>query len=151
MLYPATETCPQSKKFARRMPGETNATLVVTNMQPTNAGTYTVVMSNSVSWVTAQAVVSYGVPISILTAPQNQVAEPGTNVTLGVTVTGTGPITYDWQFDGTNMPSETNATLVITNMQASDAGTYTVTVSDSVSVVTCHARSIGRGSVRTIG
>ena len=25
MLYPATETCPQSKKFARRMPGETNA------------------------------------------------------------------------------------------------------------------------------
>ena len=25
MLYPATETCPQSKKFARRMPGESNA------------------------------------------------------------------------------------------------------------------------------
>src|ERR1700730_9425572 len=25
MLYPATETCPQSKKFARRMPGATNA------------------------------------------------------------------------------------------------------------------------------
>jgi ABC-type transporter MlaC component len=119
--------------------GATNGTLTISNMQSFAAGTYTVVMSNSVSVVTTQAVVGFANPVSISSAPQSQVAGPGTNVTLAVSASGGTPINYAWQFDGVFLDGATNSTLVITNMQASDTGTYTVVVSNLVSVVTAQA------------
>jgi len=119
--------------------GATNDTLTINNMQASEAGTYTVVMNNSVSVVTAQAVVSFGNPIFITSPPQSQVAGPGTNITLAVNATGSGPISYAWQFDGTILNGETNSALTITNMQASEAGTYTVAISNLVSIVVTQA------------
>jgi hypothetical protein len=108
-------------------------------MQASDAGTYTVVVSNLVSVVTAQAVVSFDNPVFISSPPQSQIAGSGTNVTLVVNASGGTPITYAWQFDGAFLDGATNSTLTITNMQASDAGTYTVMVSNLVSVVTAQA------------
>jgi len=121
------------------LPGATDRTLTINNMQPFNAGTYSVTVSNAVSVVTTQAVVSYGLPITISAPPQSQSAGQGTNVSLGVSLNGSGPISYTWQFDGTNLDDETNATLTITNMQASDAGTYTVVASNCISMATAQA------------
>jgi hypothetical protein len=119
--------------------GATNSTLAVSNMQSSMAGTYTVVVSNLISVVTTQAVVSYVPPVVILSGPQRQSAGPGTNATFGVSVSGGGPISYTWQFDGTNLAGATDSTLTITNMQPSEAGTYTVVASNSVSTATAQA------------
>lgn len=37
--------------------------------------------------------------------PTNQAAFLGSNVVFDVTVSGTGPFTYQWQFNGTNLPN----------------------------------------------
>ena len=44
-------------------------------------------------------------PPAITTQPANQTAPPGTNVTFSVAVAGTGPFTYQWQFNGANIPN----------------------------------------------
>ncbi|MBU6402916.1 MAG: serine/threonine protein kinase, partial [Verrucomicrobia bacterium] len=44
-------------------------------------------------------------PPTITTQPTNQTAFVGSTVTLVVVVTGTGPFDYQWQLNGTNIPS----------------------------------------------
>ena len=40
---------------------------------------------------------------TITTQPANQTNLAGANVTFSVAVSGTGPFTYQWQFNGTNL------------------------------------------------
>jgi len=63
--------------------------------------------------------------------PQSQSAVLGSNVTFSVSVSGTEPFSYAWRFHGTNLPNATNATLLIANVQLSDAGPYSVYVFNS--------------------
>jgi hypothetical protein len=48
---------------------------------------------------------------------------------FNVGVTGTPPFTYQWFFNGTNLlDGATSATLTLTNVAATQAGTYSVSV-----------------------
>jgi hypothetical protein len=52
------------------------------------------------------------------------------------TSTNGSPIRYQWVFHGAPLPGATNATLVLTNVGTTAAGSYAVTVSDGVEFVT---------------
>ena len=41
----------------------------------------------------------------ITNQPTNQIVLNGSNVSFSVTVSGTWPFTYQWQFNGTNLPN----------------------------------------------
>ncbi|HEX7862078.1 MAG TPA: immunoglobulin domain-containing protein [Verrucomicrobiae bacterium] len=60
----------------------------------------------------------------------------GGPLTLTANVSGTAPITFTWQLEGTNVPGGGNATLTITNISADNAGTYTLIASNSAQSVT---------------
>jgi len=75
---------------------------------------------------------------AISTPPQDQVVNIGGDAVFSVEATGTGSITYQWLFNGNPIAGATNHTLVITNVQSSDAGTYTVIV-DNGSVTSTSA------------
>jgi endonuclease/exonuclease/phosphatase family metal-dependent hydrolase len=45
--------------------------------------------------------------------------------------TGSGPLSYQWQFGTTILPGATNATFTINHVEASEAGQYSVTVSNA--------------------
>src|SRR5208337_5161023 len=47
-----------------------------------------------------------------------------------------GSLSYQWQFNGTNIANATNATLTLTNVQITNDGVYTVSVSNLVGVTT---------------
>ncbi len=49
---------------------------------------------------------------------------------MSVSATGTG-LTYQWQFNGTNIPGATSSTLNLANLTATNAGAYRVVVSSS--------------------
>lgn len=68
-----------------------------------------------------------------------QTAVIGGSVTLGVTVTATGPITYQWKRNGVNIPGATDATLTLTNVQAAQGGNYSVVVSNLLGTITSNA------------
>ncbi|HTY86563.1 MAG TPA: LamG-like jellyroll fold domain-containing protein [Candidatus Acidoferrum sp.] len=69
-------------------------------------------------------------PPKILYQPLSQVATIGHDVTLTVLASGTPVISYQWTWNGTNMNNATNATLLLTNVQFSQAGNYAVQISN---------------------
>lgn len=64
------------------------------------------------------------VPPAIYAHPTNQTVRVGTNVTLSASALGTRPFFHQWLKDGSAVPGATNATLVLSNVQPSNAGAY---------------------------
>jgi hypothetical protein len=106
---------------------------------PAGQTNYIVVEGENGASGTVQLNIGFGIPLSIISPPQPQAVGPGTNVNLSVGVSGSGPISYTWQFNGTNLFGATSSTLTIPSMQAFFAGSYTVIVSNSISIVTTQA------------
>jgi hypothetical protein len=75
-------------------------------------------------------VVPFGSPPVITTQPTNQTVVVGSAATFSVTASGTPPPSYQWSFNGTNIPGAINMTLVLTNVQFVQAGSYAVLVTN---------------------
>jgi hypothetical protein len=107
--------------------GATNVTLTLADVQSTNAGTYSVIVTDAAgSTTSSNAVLTPLFPATITSSPASQSVPAGTTVTFGGGATGTGPLTYQWQFDGTNFAGATNTSLTITSAVISNAGSYTL-------------------------
>ena len=88
------------------LPDQTNSTLSLVGVNQTNAGNYQVVMTNIYGSVTSSmAILLVGYPLIITAQPTNEIGVIGGAVNLNVSVSGTGPFTYQWQFNGTNLPN----------------------------------------------
>lgn len=68
--------------------------------------------------------------INISTQPVGQSFASGGGLTLNVAASGTG-LSYQWQFNGTNIPGATNPALSLSNLGATNAGAYRVVISSS--------------------
>jgi len=107
--------------------GATNSSLTFTNVQSAQAGTYSVVVSNAYGSVTSSnAVLEVNLIPIILAQPANQTAFFNQTITFNVQAEGPVPLQYQWTFAGTNITGATNSALVLSNVVASDAGTYAV-------------------------
>lgn len=62
-------------------------------------------------------------------------AHPGDNVSTRVLASGSGPVIYQWQLNGVNVVGATNATLTLTNIPITSAGSYQCVISNSQGVV----------------
>jgi hypothetical protein len=122
--------------------GGTNALLTVNNFQATNAGTYSVLVVNGAGADTASTFVELHSPPIITGQPQGQAVLVGATVVLSVGATGTLPLSYQWRHDSNPIPGATNAALVLTNVQMSDVGSYTVVVRNVYGSVTTFPASI---------
>ena len=92
---------------------DTNNTLIFPNVITNNAGKYSVVVTNNYGSVTSQvAALTVALPPSLTSQPASQTNLPGTTVTFNVTASGTGPFTYQWQFNSTNLHIDTITTIV---------------------------------------
>jgi hypothetical protein len=69
-----------------------------------------------------------GVAPSVVVAPQSRTAMIDSEVLLNVTATGTGPLQYQWRFNGRNLDGATNALLRIASVRPSQSGQYAVVV-----------------------
>lgn len=76
-------------------------------------------------------------PPVILTQPQSQSVSFGDSATFSLTAGGTAPLSYQWFFNATNaIPGATAPTLSVTNTGFTDAGFYSVAVSNSLGQAT---------------
>jgi len=71
-------------------------------------------------------------PLIVRTNLADQTVASGATVTFTAPASGVVPFTFQWQFDGTNLVGETNASLIINNVQTNNAGSYCVTVTDAL-------------------
>jgi hypothetical protein len=80
------------------------------------------------------------VPPTIITQPVSQTNFVGTTASFSITAVGTPPLIYQWNVNGTNIASATNATLTLTNVQLTQAGNYAVLVTNAYgSVISSNA------------
>ncbi|MDR3459471.1 MAG: immunoglobulin domain-containing protein [Verrucomicrobiae bacterium] len=68
--------------------------------------------------------------------PQSQTNMFGGSAQFAVTATAQNPLLYQWQFNSANIAGATNAALVLTNLQYTNAGSYGVTISNALAGVT---------------
>jgi len=113
--------------------GQTAATLTLNNVQLTNAGIYSVLVTNS-----AGGTNSFYTPLTVWQPPviTNQSSSfttvAGGSATFSVTAGGTPAPSFQWKFNtNTVLAGATGTTLSLANLRASQAGIYSVTVTNS--------------------
>lgn len=67
-------------------------------------------------------------PPDIATQPVGLTVSPGSNAQFSVSVTGSGPFTFQWQRDGADIPGATNRVLFLRSVTRADEGSYRVIV-----------------------
>ena len=90
----------------------------------------------------------------VLTQPSDQYSSVGGSATFSVSASGSSGLTYQWNLNGSPIAGATGSSYTISNVQASNAGSYTVTVTDSDGSTTSTAANLfvntGSGSARLI-
>ncbi|MGD0263190.1 MAG: immunoglobulin domain-containing protein, partial [Verrucomicrobiota bacterium] len=119
------------------IPGATGTNLALSNVQPANAGSFSVVVTNSLGSATsAVAVLTVLVPPGITSQPESLIVTNGTAVSFSVAAAGTAPLAYQWLKDGTDVPGASNATYAIAAATTNDAASYTVVITNVAGAVT---------------
>jgi hypothetical protein len=118
----------------------TGATLTLTNLQPSQAGFYTVVVFNESGSAESQpALLTVRIVATIVTQPKDIVlrirpdpqAAPTTNATFLVVASSATPLHYQWRFNGQDLPDATRTSLTICNVQVTDGGAYDVAITSA--------------------
>jgi len=76
---------------------------------------------------------------TIQTQPSSQTVNIGATAVLSVSASGNPAPSYQWSLAGTPVAGATSAILTLTNVQPSSAGSYTVTVTNTIGSVTSNA------------
>ncbi len=115
-----------------RLDGATGSAYTVVNAQPADAGSYTVVVTNSGGSVTsAVAILTVNVPASVSTPlASSLVVTQGDSFTLCLSAAGTSPLSYQWRYNGVSLGGATDSCYMRSNVQTNDAGTYSVIVTN---------------------
>ena len=115
------------------IPGATNATYKIANVQLADEGTYTVAITNAYGFaISNPAALSLNAAPAIVSQPQSTNVFVGGTATFTVIANGSPPLRYQWRFQNNPINGATNATLVINNAQQANAGNYTVAISNAV-------------------
>jgi hypothetical protein len=118
------------------IPGATNDMLLIPNVQAGAAGTYTAFVSNPYGSATsAPAVLRLSAAPTITRQPRSITALVHSNVTFTVSVSGTAPFGYQWRFGDQPIPGVNSPIFVLNDLQITNAGGYSVQISNSVGVV----------------
>jgi hypothetical protein len=101
------------------------------------------VWNRALTWTEIQGIYTNRVPPplgprppEIVTQPADRTAYVGETVSFAVAAIGASPLGYQWRKNEAPLTDKTNATLVLPNLQTTDAGEYSVVVSNVVGTAT---------------
>ena len=143
-----TGTLPITYQWSRNnvaIPGATGSSYGLASASVGDAGSYTVAVTNPAGTVTsAAAVLTVVVPAvaPIVTAPASQTVAFGGATSFSVVASGTAPFTYQWLRNNVAIPGATAATYALASAQLTDAGSYTVVVTNAVAATTSAAAAL---------
>jgi hypothetical protein len=124
--------------------GATTSSLTLTNLQLTNAGSYSVQVSNVLaSIISSNAVLTVVFPPPVITlTPTNLTVVEGTTAVFSVSAFSPYPMAFQWLRYGTNLmdggrfSGSTNASLSVSDVRLADQGPYQVIITNSYGAVT---------------
>jgi uncharacterized delta-60 repeat protein len=122
--------------------GATTRKLTLNSVFRADAGRYEVVVSNEDGNLTSPAVFLTVVEPIIQLQPDDSYRQAGDSAKLTVTAIGTAPLNYQWWKDGLAVTRGTDATLAFSSAQGTDAGNYSVVVSNLSGSVTSRVATL---------
>lgn len=135
-----------------RHSGATTPTLTISNLLTSDAGNYTVRVTNAFGSVTsALATLTVLTPPSITTQPRGYSVPVGLPVTLTGAASGSAPLRYQWVLNGNPVSNATNASLTISNLALANFGDYQLVVTNGGGAVTSTVAPLIRGTVAIWG
>ncbi len=123
--------------------GSSSRRLTLTNIGVADAAMYSVVVSNLYGAVTsagARLEVIFSPPY-LISGPEAQTVLVGATATLSVEAGGDGPLSFQWQENGTNLvdggtiSGSTTPSLTLASVNAGNAGSYSVIISNALDVL----------------
>ncbi len=118
------------------IPGADSPSLLLSNIQPAQAGRYSVVVFGSGgSVVSSNAFLAVLVPATITSHPRNAFGVLGSNVTFTVIVVSATPLSYQWMYEGSVIPNATTASLTLKGLSFANGGNYSCLITDGVGPV----------------
>lgn len=130
----------QWRKNAVNIPGATGATFNIATTNSGDAGTYSVVVTNSVSSVASNgAILTVNVASTtpaFTTQPLSQAVVDGGSVTFTAVASGTPAPVYQWQKNGVDISGAVTSGYTITGATGNDSGSYRVVATNSVGSIT---------------
>ena len=116
---------------AARIAGATDTNYTRPNARAADAGSYSVIVTNQAGSVTsAIAVLTVTVPPTITAQPQDQLATAGRPAVFIVAAIGSAPLSYQWQFGGSDIPGATGSSYTVASAGAANMGSYCTRVSN---------------------
>ncbi len=144
----ASGTAPLSyqwRKGGASISGATNSSYSISSTQTGDAGSYSVVVSNSVGSATsnsASLTVNPPSPLPRITGqPQSRTVDVGASVTFSVATSGPS-LSYQWKKDDVAIVGATSSSFTISPARTSDSGVYTVMVWNNDGSVTSNPASL---------
>ena len=123
--------------------GAIQSSLTLTNIQLTNAGSYSVVITNGLQTLTSSnallTVTTNPIAPVFITLPKDANAFEGQTIQFVAAANGSPTPTLQWQLDGTNLVGETASTLTLFGVQSNQAGIYSVVASSFAGTNTASA------------
>ncbi len=122
----------QWRKNGQNLPGQTASTLVLADAQVADSGTYDLVATSGGKQLTSEpaSLTVLTSPPIVTRTPQSAVRFVNGTVTFAVEAMGSRPFTYQWKHDGAAIPGATGPTLVLGDLASTDAGEYTVSLTN---------------------
>lgn len=87
----------------------------------------------------------------IATQPSSTVVATGGSTTLSVVADGQDTLTFQWFFNGTPIAGATQSSYTLNNLSASQAGNYTVVITNSLGSVTSSVATVSVASASDLG
>ena len=122
------------------IPGATNSTYVIQSVDPTNAGTYKVIVGS----VTASSPATLAVNTSpkIITDLSGEIVDPGAKLTFPVQATGGHPLTFELFHNGSLLSTSGGTAFTINDVLTPNTGNYQLVVTNNYGAVTGAVASV---------
>jgi hypothetical protein len=146
------------KKSGVVIPGATGPTYTYRPVALSDGGSFTVEVSGmGRTFTSTAATVTVVLAPTIAMQPSSVLADVGSEVKLGVAVTGTAPFNYQWRKGGVNIVGASGTisgsggtgVLTLSNLASADVGSYDVVVTNAQGSATSRVAKVGiRGEMQ---
>ena len=117
--------------YGTNIPDATTSSLIIPETLLSHSGPYTVVVSNNWGAVSCSNVLEV-VPVLITSNPTDQFKLMWGDASFSVIAHGREPLAFQWKLNGIDIIGHTNRLLQLTNLQLTQAGNYSVSVTNGL-------------------